>query len=114
MEKPARRPAQGFDRAMIYLQGLPVAICPVLGLEGDRLTLMAGPLRFERDGRLAAELLPPEPPPASKRKVSGRIEGEERPGVLRVRLDTRPAPGSPPQGERWGGAPPAERRSGTP
>ncbi|HKJ71484.1 MAG TPA: hypothetical protein VKA55_07000 [Gammaproteobacteria bacterium] len=42
--------------AMVYHQGLPVATCPVASVTDERVELMCGPLRFERNAELAVSL----------------------------------------------------------
>ena len=49
-------PPRDFRWAMVYHHGLPVATCPVEAVSDDHLTLMCGPLAFERNARLAVSL----------------------------------------------------------
>ena len=47
---------EDFRWAMVYHDGLPVATCPVEAVGDGHLTLMCGPLAFERRARLSVSL----------------------------------------------------------
>ncbi len=75
------------DRALIYHQGLPVAVCPVAALEGQSLQLVCGILRFEPQARLRLQFLAPRPTPLEAQRP-GIVEGSDNDGV-RIRLESQ-------------------------
>jgi hypothetical protein len=67
---------EDFRWAMVYHHGLPVATCPVEAVSDDHLTLMCGPLAFERRAWLSVSLsrAPDDGSLAENRSVSGEVE----------------------------------------
>ncbi len=52
MTAASEKPLKDLNRALVYHQGLPVAVCPVAALEAESLQLVYVSLRFERNAHL--------------------------------------------------------------
>ena len=88
----AEKTAPALGQAMVYHQGVPVAVCRVEGLEKERLRLACGPMRLDPDAWLILYLSEDgNPRPLGARvRASGVVEGSGSRGLL-VRLDAVPA-----------------------
>lgn len=75
--------------AMIYHQGLPVAICPVAACGGDTVQLVCGPLRFDRHTPLVLQFTRHREPGRVGTRLKGTVEGFDESG-MRVRLEPTP------------------------
>lgn len=85
MVETSRDPQAFGNWAMIYHQGLPVAVCPVEAVGGDTLQVACGPLRFERQALLVLQFTSHREPGQVGTRMQGTVEGFDENG-MRVRL----------------------------
>ena len=93
MGATSRQPPAFGSWAMIYHQGLPVAVCPVEAVGDDTLQVACGPLRFERQAFLVLQFTSHREPARVGTRMEGTVEGFNENG-MRVRLGP-PAARSP-------------------
>lgn len=85
MAETSNAPREFGSWAMIYHQGLPVAVCPVEAVGGDTLQVGCGPLRFERHAPLVLQFTSHREPRRIGTRMKGTVEGFNENG-MRVRL----------------------------
>lgn len=86
MERASRAPTGRGNWAMIYHQGLPVAVCPVEAVGGETLQVVCGPLRFERHAPLVLQFTSHHELGRIGARMRGTVEGFDESG-MRVRLE---------------------------
>lgn len=86
MAETGKAPRVFCSWAMIYHQGLPVAVCPVESVSGDIMQVVCGPLRFERTAPLVLQFTSHSEPGRIGTRMKGTVEGFDESG-MRVRLE---------------------------
>lgn len=87
MAEISRSPSGSGDWAMIYHQGLPVAVCPVEAVGAEYLKVVCGPLRFERHAPLVLQFTTHRQPERIGTRMQGTVEGFDEVG-MQVRVET--------------------------
>jgi len=72
--------------AMIYHQGLPVAVCPVEAVDDDCMKVTCGPLRFERHAPLVLQFTTHREPERVGARMQATVEEFDEQG-MQVRLE---------------------------
>lgn len=72
--------------AMIYHQGLPVAVCAVADVGTDTMQVACGPLRFEHQAPVVLQFTSHREPDRVGARMKARVEGFNENG-MRVRLE---------------------------
>ena len=88
MAAAPQRTEPEYGRALLFHEGLPIALCPVTALDSQRLDLDRPPLRLERNIPVCVDLYPRESYTGKGLRIRGRVE-EAGEGTLRIRVEAR-------------------------